>query len=207
MSIDHIVWLISDLDEGMTLFKEKTGVEPTFGGYHTAHGTKNAIVKIGSKSYFEILAPDPASHINAKRWMGIDLIKDPLITRWAFGTDRIEHHAGILKRYNKTLGQIKTGQRKTSGDEIIKWKMSLPHHSPLIDLAPFFIDWSESPIHPTDQLPDMGLSIDKIELSSEKPHLMHDLLKQLGITNYHVAQGPEQIAISLNSPNGKVRFE
>jgi len=58
--------------------------------------------------------------------------------------------------------------------------MSLPHHSPLIDLAPFFIDWSESPIHPTDQLPDMGLSIDKIELSSEKPHLMHDLLKQLG---------------------------
>ena len=139
--------------------------------------------------------------------MGIDLIKEPLITRWAFGTDRIQHHADILKRYNKNLGEITAGQRKTSSDEIIKWQMTLPYHEPLIDLAPFFIDWSESPIHPTDQLPDMDLSIDQIELSSEKSDLMHDLLNQLGITNYHVAQGPEQISISLNSPKGTVRFE
>ena len=207
MSIDHIVWLISDLDEGMALFKEKTGVEPTFGGYHTAQGTKNALIKIGTKSYFEILAPDPDSHIDAKRWMGIDLIKEPLITRWAFGTDRIQHHADILKRYNKNLGEITAGQRKTSSDEIIKWQMTLPYHEPLIDLAPFFIDWSKSPIHPTDQLPEVNLSIDQIELSSEKPDLMHDLLNQLGITNYHVAQGPERISISLNSPKGNVRFE
>ena len=207
MSIDHIVWAVSDIDEGIALFKEKTGVAPIFGGYHTTQGTKNALVKIGRTSYFELLAPDPDSPIQSNRWMGIDLIQGPRITRWAFNTVHIEDQASTLKRYDDNLGQLSIGQRKTTIDDLIKWKMTVPYHSPLIDLAPFFIDWSESEIHPTDQLPDEGLSIESIELSCPAPSRINTLLESLNIDGYQVSTGVEQIAIVLKTPKGLVRFE
>ena len=191
----------------MALFKKKTGVSPMFGGYHTTQGTKNALVKIGPSSYFEILAPDPDSHIQSERWMGVDLIRNPRITRWAFGTNQIEEHAVTLNNHNKHLGQITAGQRKTTSGEIIKWRMTLPHHEPLIDIAPFFIDWSESRIHPTDQIEDVNLSIDRIELSSIAPDRTNSLLDHLGINNYQLSRGSERIAITLDTPQGLVTFE
>ncbi len=207
MSIDHIVWAVPNLDEGIALFKKKTGIEPVFGGYHTTQGTKNALVKIGPSCYFEILAPDPDSQILSKRWMGIDIIKKPRITRWAFKADHLEEQAKHLSGYDKNLGQLITGQRKTTTGQLIKWKMTVPHHAPMIDIAPFFIDWSESSSHPSDQLPETDLSIDCIDLSSEQAELIRRLLNQLSVTGYSVLQGAEQISISLNSPNGRVRFE
>ena len=85
--------------------------------------------------------------------------------------------------------------------------MTVPYHSPLIDLAPFFIDWSESEIHPTDQLPDEGLSIESIELSCPAPSRINTLLESLNIDGYQVSTGVEQIATVLKTPKGLVRFE
>jgi hypothetical protein len=206
MNIDHIVWAVPDIDEGITLFQQKTGVTPIFGGHHTTQGTQNALIKIGPASYFEILAPDTDSPIQSNRWMGIDLIQSPRITRWAFSTTQIEQKVEALQQYDVNLGQLSAGQRKTTTGDLIKWKMTLPHHSPLIDLAPFFIDWSESAIHPTDQLADEGLSIERIELSHSEPSRINTLLEALNIDGYQTSTGSYKIGIVLNTPNGLVTF-
>ncbi len=205
-SIDHIVWAVPDLDSGCQLFEEKTGIRPTFGGYHTTQGTKNALVKMGQKAYFEILAPDPDSPIQEKRWMGIDLIEAPRITRIAYSTDQIDKKATLLHAYNSHLGQISKGERQTNDGGFIRWMMTLPYHAPVIDLAPFYIDWSDSPAYPSDMLEEQNISIEEIRLISQEPSKIKSLYQELQLNVDPISIGSEAICVCLNSPKGKVSF-
>lgn len=204
--IDHIVWAVPDLDQGCRLFAEKTGIEPSFGGYHTTQGTKNALVKLGTKSYFEILAPDPDSSMQNNRWMGIDLIKSPRITRIAYSTDQIEEKALRLSKHNDQLGQISGGERQTSDGSYIRWRMTLPHHSPLIDVAPFYIDWSKSPKHPAEMLEPKDIEVTKIIINTEEVNTVNELYQSLGLDASLIKQGKEKISIQLSTLKGNVIF-
>ena len=56
---DHFVVGISDLDKGMNLIEEMTGVRPVYGGVHPTIGTHNALISLGDHTYLEIIAPNP----------------------------------------------------------------------------------------------------------------------------------------------------
>jgi hypothetical protein len=53
--IDHILLGIDDLDRGMDLFEQRSGVRPVQGGKHPG-GTHNALVSLGDGTYLEIIA-------------------------------------------------------------------------------------------------------------------------------------------------------
>jgi len=57
--IDHIILAINNLEKGIAQFKERTGIEPVFGGVHPNSFTHNALVALDDETYIEIMAPRP----------------------------------------------------------------------------------------------------------------------------------------------------
>ena len=59
--IDHIVYCVPDLENGIDYIEELLGIRPVFGGRHLSNGTKNALLNLGDNCYLEILAVDDES--------------------------------------------------------------------------------------------------------------------------------------------------
>jgi len=149
--LDHLVYCVTNLDETVQQLYDEIGVQAVIGGRHLNHGTKNALINLGDKAYLELLAIDTENkHHSGSRWMGIDLISEPKITRWAIHSDNLHRDSEILKQYNEQMGDIIGGEREKENGEVLRWEMIKPLSSPEVDILPFMIDWSASESHPTD---------------------------------------------------------
>jgi len=180
------------------------GIRPAFGGYHKTQGTKNALLNLGSGCYLEVLAIDyDNTAIKASRWMGIEHITSPRITRWALKSNRIESDVEILKRYNDAMGTIFQGSRKTTNGDILAWEMTLPLANPKIELIPFVVDWSDSDYHPTEKL-NHKCTLKDIRFSSSTADKTNLVFDELGISNSIYQGVKKEISITIESPNGLI---
>ncbi len=179
--IDHIVYAVVDLDETMAIFEKATGVRPVFGGYHTHQGTKNAIVNLGGAAYLEFLAKDDTNlAVSPPRWMGIDLIQSPQMTRWSLKSTDLAKDSAILKKHDSKLGEIQGGQRRMTNGELLSWEMIMPLAAPEVDIIPFMTDWQKSSVHPTSQLPAQCRLL-AMEFSHPEPIHLASTLDQLAL--------------------------
>lgn len=201
-TIDHIVYGVPNLSKAINQFEDLLGVRPVIGGAHLTRGTKNALLNLGDNCYLEILAKDEDnSGFEGSRWMGIDMIDEPKITRWSLRSDDLEKDSQILRKYAENLGVISKGNRKTADDKVLSWKMILPATFPEIDLLPFMTDWTQSDIHPTDSLEE-GCKLESIHFYHPNPIEIQPLFDDLGL-DYHVNKSEDiRISIEIKSPNG-----
>ena len=200
--VDHIVFCVADLDEAIDHIKSLLGIRPVFGGYHKNKGTKNALLNLGNKCYLELLAIDDTNtDFKGDRWMGIDMLDGPKITRWSLKSNDLEKDSDILSQKSQNLSQIIEGSRETSSGKLLSWSMIAPYHSPEIEVLPFMTDWSKSDIHPADSLEE-GCKLNKVYLFHPKPEEVMPFLSQLGV-DIVVKEGDEmKIEIEIMSPNG-----
>lgn len=155
--IDHLVYCVHNLEEGINYFIDNYGMHPVVGGKHLNEGTKNAIISLGNKCYLEILAIDEDNIKHTKnRWMGIDLLTTPKMTRWAIKSTNLETDKQALIQYNDQLGRVESGLRKRPDNTNLTWKMTKPLSHPEVEVVPFLVDWSDSSYYPTDGLPVQG---------------------------------------------------
>ncbi len=202
--IDHIVYSVLDLDKAMDHIEKELGIRPVFGGYHKTQGTKNALLNLGDGCYLEILAIDNQNKdINTPRWMGIDLITEPRITRWAVKSESIDLDSKILKSFDKTMGEIYEGSRKTTSGETLAWKMILPLASPEIELMPFMVDWSSSAFHPTEKLENTCL-IKDITFAGNIPDKNNLVFDELDISHNITRSANNKISVTIEGPNGLI---
>ncbi len=201
--IDHIVYAVLDLEAAMQDFEAKTGVRPVFGGYHQTQGTKNALVNLGNTCYLEFLAIDEANtSITAPRWMGIDSIKRPQITRWALQSEDLARDSQILQAYQAEMGKLQAGQRNMSNGKMLTWQMTMPLAEPTVEIMPFFLDWRESEVYPTEQLAAQCRLLE-LKLRHPTPAVLQAVFQQLDL-DMVVLEGEAAIHLRLESPKGVV---
>lgn len=155
--IDHLVYTVHNLPEATDLLARNLGVAFSPGGRHESRGTENVLLKIGSQTYFEILAVDHQNlSVSAPRWMGIDHLpadSPGRLSRWAWAVE--DGQMPELPGSNKNFPPFEAGSRKLADGTTLKWQLTDPGQQPLIAANPFLIDWYGRP-SPAQRLPESG---------------------------------------------------
>lgn len=187
LQTDHLILTSPDLETGMDYMEGLVGVRPVYSGQHLGLGTHNALLNLGKRTYFEVIAPDPSQDMSAQKlWIDIPVDSPPRLSRWVAQTDNLPACAAIAQKHNIPLGKINSGSRTQPDGTPIHWEATHPAVEHFDGLIPFFIDWGNSP-HPSDQLPLMGGLI-KIAATHPEAARMSGYWKAFGIP-YDVEEG------------------
>ncbi len=204
--IDHIVLAVPNLEQATRDFKDKYNLELVYGGKHESFGTHNALLNLGNGCYLEVLAPDlDNTTYQGKRWMGADLSQKPVVCRWALKSNDLTKDQKALQKINPEYGSIIEGSRQKTDGSTLRWQMIRPLSSPLVDIAPFMVDWKDSDSHPTDSLPE-ECQLVSIEFADPKVEQMQGLFNELGLDDLVHSEDEPRISIRLQTNNGTVMF-
>ncbi len=176
--LDHIIIGCNDLDRGIDLVKESTGVRATLGGVHPGRGTRNALLSLGERRYLEIIAPDSSqgSILHFPQILGM---KEPRLIGWAVHPPDIAATAKLLRENQIAFTGPDDGSRKRPDGRVLTWKtinLADDRHG----LLPFFIQWSADSVHPSKDAP-AGCRLEYFEIMSADPDELSMALKRTGL--------------------------
>jgi len=204
--LDHLVYAVPDLEVALDWFEDAFGIRPVFGGCHLNKGTKNALLNLGEQSYLEIIAVDQANkNFSAPRWMGVDGIIKPTLTRWAIKSTDLTSDSAVIRKYNSEMGAIAEGERKTSDGKLLAWEMVMPLAEPVVEPIPFMVDWQRSAAHPTDNMPQQ-FELLSLEFTHPQPAICSPVLKELGLNIEVVKSDKVSITARIKTPKGIVKL-
>jgi hypothetical protein len=176
--LDHILLGCNDLDRGIALVEESTGVRAAMGGVHPGRGTRNGLLSLGERRYLEIIAPDPAQS-EIVHFPQLRSMTDPRLIGWAVHPPDI---AAIVKQLRENKVEFTgpdDGSRKRPDGRVLNWKtinLADDRHG----LLPFFIEWSADSVHPSVDA-TKGCTLDYFEVMSADPEELSSAFKRIGL--------------------------
>src|SRR5215510_6361814 len=203
--VDHLVYAAPDLNRGVEEIEKLLGVRATPGGQHPGRGTRNALITLGPSAYLEIIAPDPEQPLpKTPRPFGIDGLKESRLVAWAAKGVDLERLRDEAARKGTRLGQVMSGSRRRPDGVLLSWRYTDPQTVLADGLAPFFIDWGQSP-HPA-QTAAPGVSLVALHAEHPDAQRVQLLLRELGL-DLPVQPGaaPALVAI-IDCPRGRVEL-
>jgi len=201
---DHFQLSIADLDQGIAIVRDLTGVEPAFGGAHPGNGTRNALISLGDGSYLEILALDPAqSDVKTPRTEWIKTLTSPAIRTYAMRTTAIDRKLTAAEEIPGVRGKLLPGSRKAPDGSTLEWT-NLTLESPFGQQMPFFIDWKNSP-HPSQSTPG-GCHLLGFEVLHPDAENLRAVYRKLEIAITVNAAPKAGFIAHIASPKGTVTF-
>jgi len=207
LAFDHLVVAAASLEQGSDFIAEKLGVRLQPGGQHVGMGTHNALMRIGSRLYLEVMAIDPqASAPGRPRWFDLDeprmraaLAEGPALIHWAVRTHDIETDALRSPIASGTILPMARGD--------LRWRITVPDdgHLPARGMVPTLIEWSDDR-HPADRLPDAGVRFVTMAAEHPEPAPVRAALAALGLSEMlKVTYGRSpRLAAMLRTPRGIV---
>lgn len=206
LHIDHILWAVPDLDQGIALFEQLTGVRPAPGGSHPGRGTRNALASFGNNQYIELLAPDPAQDLSAlpPQSFGATALALPAPALFTFCVASPDMAA--LEASAKRLGLPFQGPNASSRLQpdcsTLHWRLGYTEGTRFGRCAPFYIDWQDS-VHPSTVVPG-GLSLRDFEVLHPEATELGAMFEGLGLAvTVRRADRPGLRAV-LGTPAGEV---
>ena len=166
--LDRIIISVPNLERGIALFTESTGVAPMRGGQHPGRSTENALISLGAGRYLELLAP-----INSGGDVPANV--DLNLRGWAVHTKALPDVAQRLTARGFELTSPRPGSRRTPDGALLEWQMA-DLREPHLPLAPFIIQWSATTPHPSTTNP-RGCELVSIDLESPGPARLSGFLK------------------------------
>ncbi len=175
--LDHIVVTAPDLDTGCEYVEQCLGVAPQAGGEHPRMGTHNRLLRLGPACYLEVIAINPVAPApGVARWFDLDALKNspPRLSSWVVRSNDIQAtlHAAALP-----LGVVQSMQRGT-----LDWLITIAADGKpaLAGMAPAVIQW-QTPSLPVLGMPEQGLVLEQLELSSPQADSLSDLIQRLAL--------------------------
>ncbi|MBA4013148.1 MAG: hypothetical protein C0481_14880 [Phenylobacterium sp.] len=201
--IDHLVWAAPDLDRAIGDLQARTGAKAAPSGTHPGAGTRNAVLGLGAGSYLEILAPDPAQAAQSGAASQLATLAAPTLHTFAVATDRLDRVAVKLEKAGLPHAGIIPMSRRLPSGRLVRWRLLIPAGHAYGPLAPFFIDWGDSP-HPSEG-DDQGCRLTGLSLRHPEAWSLGPLLDRLEV-EVGIEVGPAEITAELDTPNGAVRL-
>jgi hypothetical protein len=207
--LDHIIWACVDLEAGSRRFESLTGVRPRFGGVHAGGLTHNALVRIGPRSYLEILAPTGPASANDDEWCRIArAAREPQIMTYCQRSARPLSDLAEIARSRGGKDAVVAGNGRRTPDGVdLRWQWVAPKVDGVGLSFPFFIDWLDSP-HPAEMLQDeradTGVSLREWVVQHPQAPRLSTIMAELG--SPIEAQTAEHAAfrLVLETPRGTV---
>jgi hypothetical protein len=179
-SIDHLVYACQHLGTEVDRIAALTGVRPAYGGQHPGLGTHNAVLSLGSRSYLEIIAPDPHQRRpDQPRPFGLDHMSASGLRAWAAAPDDFDAALQASLGGGFCYGPVVAGQRRSADGREITWRMTASSHGEANGAVPFLIDWTDSP-HPAQTAPG-GVALAEFRLASPDSGRLAARLLVLGL--------------------------
>jgi Glyoxalase-like domain len=193
LELDHLVVAATSLEEGRLFVQNRLGLEMQTGGHHERMGTHNCLLRIGEKSYLEVIAVDPKSiKPEIPRWFGLDSFEgSPRLLHWVvrgtkgdLETVRFHEHGPI---HTMTRGSF-------------SWQITIPMDGSLPGdgLIPTLIAWSSTSIHPCDVLVSNDCNLIRLEGTHPDADRIGQRIIELGLEDLMgLTTGPIALRASL----------
>jgi hypothetical protein len=203
--LDHIIWACPDLEAGSRQFESLTGVRPRFGGVHASGLTHNALVRIGPRSYLELLAPTGPASADDDEWCRIArAASEPqIVTYCQRSTLPLTELAAIARARGWKDTVVAGNGRRTPEGIDLRWQWVAPKVDGLGLAFPFFIDWLDSP-HPAQMLAEAGISLREWVVQHPEAQRLSTILAELGSPIETQAAERGAFRLVLETPRGTV---
>ncbi|MFH7339263.1 VOC family protein [Streptomyces sp. KHY 26] len=202
--LDHLVLATPDLDATVAEFARRTGVTPAPGGTHLGHGTRNHLVGLGGRAYLEIVGPDPEQHGPVgERPFGVDRLPGPRVLTWAISPPDLDEAIAAARARGYDPGPAHPMSRRTPDGTVLRWRLTGGEQAHPSGLVPFLIDWGDSRHPAASGLPVTPLL--EVSATVPGPEEVSGPLTALG-TRLALAEGPEALTFTVDTPNGPVTF-
>lgn len=179
-TIDHLVVACADLAQGDAWLQARLGVAAQPGGRHLTMGTHNRLLRLGSRTYLELLALDPGGRAERPRWFGLDspavrerMARSPFLLTWVAACADMDAALARLP----ALGEVQHFRR-----DDFAWRLTVPADGRLNcdGVLPALIAW-EGAAHPCDRLEDRGVAFERLRLAHPQAATLAPALAALGI--------------------------
>jgi hypothetical protein len=199
--LDHIILGCNDLDLGMDLVEQNTGVRPAIGGVHPGRGTQNALLSLGERRYLEIIAPDPAQQ-KITHFPQIRQMKDPRLIGWAVHPPDISATAKLLLDHQVAFQGPDDGSRKRPDGRVLHWKtinLADDRHG----ILPFFIEWSRDSLHPSKDAPK-ECQLDYFTVMGMEPAELSQAFQHIGVEARVERSDRDRLRAHITGPKGEL---
>jgi hypothetical protein len=196
--IDHLVYAVPDLADGVTDLERRLGARAAGGGRHDGLGTHNALLSLGPRTYLEVIAPDPTQPTpQAPLPFGVADATGPALVAWALGVDDIAAAAEQARQQGLDLGSIVPGRRTTAEGTLLQWQLT--ENAMVGGPVPFLISWGDTP-HPAAAAPG-GLTLETLHVEHPAPEELTRQLRAVGADVVRLAARWSLVA-TINGPAG-----
>jgi hypothetical protein len=203
--LDHLVVACRDLDQGSAWLSAQLGVEPQPGGKHALMGTHNRLLRLGDRTYLELIAVDPDAPPPARpRWFGLDtdevrqrIERAPVLLTWVARCD----HAVEAVMHVPELGAVHAASRGS-----FSWRITIPDDGSLQfgGMLPAVIQW-EGDAHPADGLDQQGCELVELALAHPMSAGLVPMFRALRIAGpVDLRAGPKSMVARVRAPSGEV---
>lgn len=204
-SIDHFMYAGRNLEDMCNQFAGLSDIQATPGGSHPTLGTHNRLLgsSSGTQTYLEFIAPDRSMDVHSEMRASLEALSRPQLHRFIMRCTSMDF-APLAAAYRKAGidAPVHDLQRLTPEGKTLRWRLMIPAANPYGLLAPFFIDWLDSP-HPSEGL-DARLSVLDCEAGHPQAARLALLWKDLGVDIALYAADAPYMRVLLDTPRGIV---
>jgi len=204
--IDHLVVACGDLDQGSDWVKRQFDVEPLSGGRHALMGTHNRLLKLGPRTYLELIAIDPDATATRVRWFDLDnpavqrrAREQPFLLTWVASTTSIVEAVVQVPE----LGEVIAASR-----DQLAWRITVPADGRLqfSGVLPAVIEW-EGEAHPCDAMQESGCELAELNLSHPAATSVVPMFRSLRLAGaVELRPGPIRLTARIRSPRGEIEL-
>jgi len=199
--LDHIILGCNDLDLGVELVEQNTGVRPAIGGVHPGRGTRNALLSLGERRYLEIIAPDPAQQ-KIVHFPQIREMRVPRLIGWAVHPPDIAATAKLLRDNQIVFSGPDDGSRKRPDGLVLNWK-TINLGDDRRGILPFFIEWSADSVHPSKDAPKK-CDLDYFTVMGVDPAELSQVFKRIGVDAAVERSDKDRLRAHITGPKGEL---